>query len=130
MRARAVVRAQILGAFERCDALLSPAHLSPPALIEDAREKVESRADIAQRLILRRITTHPYGTANVPALVVPMGFTQDGLPLSLQIAAPPFAELTVYCIGHAYERATPWHWQHPDLERTLRPMLRTAVTAE
>ena len=130
MRARAVVRAQILAAFERCDALISPTHLSAPALIEDAREKVESKADVAQRLILRRITTHPYGTANVPALALPMGFTPNGLPLSLQIAARPFAEQTVYRVGHAFECATPWHRQHPDLERSLQPMPRVAVTAE
>ena len=130
MRARAVVRAQILAAFEHCDALISPTHLAPPALIEDAREKVDSKADVAQRLILRRITTHPYGTANVPALALPMGFTANGLPLSLQIAARPFAEQTVYRVGHAFERATPWHRQHPELERSLQPWLRAAVPAE
>ena len=127
MRARAVVRAQILAACERCDALISPTHLAPPARIEDAREKVESRTDVAQRLILRRITTHPYGTANVPALALPMGYTRDGLPLSLQIAAKPFAEHMIYRIGHAYERATPWHTEHPDLERTLQPASRSVA---
>lgn len=119
MRARAVVRGQILDALAQYDGLLCPTSLRPPASIEDAREKVESRADIAQRLILRRITTHPFGTANVPTLAVPMGFTSEGLPLSLQIAARPFAEEAVYRIGHAYESATQWHAQHPDLERTL-----------
>lgn len=119
MRARAVVRGQILEALNRYDALLCPTSLRPPALIEEAREKVESKADIAQRLILRRITTHPFGTANVPTLALPMGFTADRLPLSLQIAARPFAEETVYRIGHAYEKATQWHVQHPALDRTL-----------
>lgn len=124
MRARAVVRGQILDALTRYDALLCPTSLRPPASIEDAREKVESKADIAQRLILRRITTHPFGTANVPTLAVPMGFTGDGLPLSLQIAARPFAEETAYRVGHAYERATAWHARHPDLERTLSAFQR------
>lgn len=129
MRARAVVRGQILGALKTNDALLSPTNLKPPALIEDAREKVESQADVAQRLILRRISTHPFGTANTPTLALPMGFTQDGLPLSLQIAGRPFAEETVFRIGHAYERATPWHAQHPDLERTLHAFLKQDETA-
>jgi aspartyl-tRNA(Asn)/glutamyl-tRNA(Gln) amidotransferase subunit A len=127
MRARAVVRAQILAAFGQCDALLSPASLSPPASIEDAREKIEAKGDVEKRLILRRICTHPFSVANVPALVLPMGYTRDGLPLGLQIAAQPFAEQTVYRVGHAYEQATPWHTHHPDLERTLEPLLAQRV---
>lgn len=127
MRARAVVRGQILAALERCDALLSPASLYPPASIDDAREKVEAKGDVEKRLILRRLCTHPFGVANVPALVLPMGYTRDSLPLGLQIAARPFAEETVYRVGHAYERATPWHARHPDLECTLERMLPQKV---
>jgi aspartyl-tRNA(Asn)/glutamyl-tRNA(Gln) amidotransferase subunit A len=120
MRARAVVRDQIIAAFDRYDGLLSPTNLKPPGLIDDVRETVKSRDDVAQRIFLRRICTHPYGVANVPALAVPAGFTANGLPLSLQIAAKPFAEATVYRIGQAYERATQWHTKHPALEQTTR----------
>jgi aspartyl-tRNA(Asn)/glutamyl-tRNA(Gln) amidotransferase subunit A len=122
MRARAVVRAQVLAALSKWDALLCPTNSHPPALIDDAREKVDSAADVASRLILRRLGTHTFGAANVPTLALPMGFSA-GLPLSLQIAARPFAEETVYRVGHAYEQATPWHNAHPDLERTLRAHL-------
>jgi len=120
MRARALVRGQILAAFEKCDALLCPTNLKPPGLIEEVREVVRSEADIAQRIILRRISTHPFSAANVPALAMPMGFTQSGLPLSLQIAAKPFAEATIYRIGHAYEQATSWHTRHPVLDATTQ----------
>ena len=120
MRARAVVRNQILAAFERYDALLSPTNLKPPARIDDARESITSREDVAQRIILRRISTHPFGVANVPTLAVPAGFSREGLPLSMQVAGRPFDEATVYRIGHVYERATPWHTRHPDLEQTVR----------
>ena len=129
MRARAVVRRQILNALTHWDALLCPTNLNPPALIADAREQVKSKADVTQRLILRRISTHPFGVANTPALALPMGFTRDGLPLSLQIAGRPFAEETVYRIGHAFERATPWHQRHPDLDHTLAGV-RERGTAE
>lgn len=127
MRARAVVRGQILAALGQCDALLSPASLNPPASIDDAREKVDAKGDVENRLILRRICTHPFGVANVPALVLPMGYTRDHLPLGLQIACRPFAEQIVYRVGHAYERATPWHARHPDLERTLERLLPQRV---
>jgi aspartyl-tRNA(Asn)/glutamyl-tRNA(Gln) amidotransferase subunit A len=88
---------------------------------------VESKADVAQRLILRRIGTHAFGAANVPTLALPMGYTESGLPYSLQIAAKPFDEETVYRVGHAYERATPWRERHPDLERTLAKRLAGAA---
>ena len=120
MRARAVVRNQILASFDRYDALLSPTSLKPPALIDDARESVASRDDVAQRIILRRICTHPFGMANVPTLALPAGFSRDGLPLSMQVAGRPFDEAMIYRIGHAFERATPWHTRHPDLEQTIR----------
>lgn len=129
MRARAVVRGQILDAFERYDALLSPTSLKPPGLIDEAREVVHSRADVAQRIFLRRISTHPFGVANVPTLAVPGGFTRSGLPLSLQVAGKPFAEATIYRIGLAYERATPWHTRHPDLEETTRALRAASVAA-
>ena len=119
MRARRVVRQQILDALQQWDALVCPTHLKPPGLIDDTREKVESKDDVAQRLILRRIGTHSFGAANVPALALPMGYTDSGLPYSLQIVGRPFAEDTLYRVGHAYEQATPWHKRHPDLERTL-----------
>ena len=67
---------------------------------------------------------YTFGAANVPTLAVPMGFTSERLPLSLQIAARPFAEETVYRIGHAYESATDWHARHPDLARTLSAFQR------
>ncbi|HWP89800.1 MAG TPA: amidase family protein, partial [Burkholderiales bacterium] len=120
MRARAVVRNQILAAFDRYDALLCPTSLKPAGLIDEAREVVRSAEDMAQRIILRRISTHPFGVANVPTLAVPAGFTQAGLPLSLQIAGKPFAEATIYRVGHAYEQATPWHTRHPALAETTR----------
>jgi aspartyl-tRNA(Asn)/glutamyl-tRNA(Gln) amidotransferase subunit A len=120
MRARALVRGQVLAALKEWDALICPTHHKPPGLIDDTREKVESKADVAERLILRRIGTHTFGASNVPTLALPMGFSrEEAMPLSLQIAGRPFNEETVYRIGHAYEQATVWHTRHPDLDRTL-----------
>jgi aspartyl-tRNA(Asn)/glutamyl-tRNA(Gln) amidotransferase subunit A len=126
MRARAVVRQQVLDALSQWDALICPTNNKPAGLIDETKEKVESKADVAERLILRRIGTHTFGASNVPALALPMGFSGDGLPLSLQIAGRPFDEATVYRIGHAYEQATEWHTKHPDLERTLAQRLKEA----
>lgn len=117
MRARRLVRQQVLDAFNHFDALLTPTNITPPKKIEDAQERVESPEDMVPRLIQRRISLYPFSLSNVPAMSIPMGLSEKGLPLALQIAARPFAESTVFRVGHAYQMATHWHEQHPDLKR-------------
>jgi aspartyl-tRNA(Asn)/glutamyl-tRNA(Gln) amidotransferase subunit A len=55
----------------------------------------------------------PFNMSGLPALAIPCGFTEAGLPLSLQIAGRPFDEATVLRVGHAYEQATDWHRRRP-----------------
>jgi len=51
-----------------------------------------------------------------PAMVQPMGFSSQGLPLALQLAGPPLREDLIYRVAAAYERATQWHNRRPDLD--------------
>src|SRR6267143_476647 len=51
-----------------------------------------------------------------PALAQCMGFTTEGLPLSLQIVGRPFDEATVLRAAYAYEKATPWRKRRPVLD--------------
>lgn len=117
MRGRALVRREVLEVLRGVDALICPTNLQPPGLIDAVKETVDSEEAMEKKVILRRISTYPFSMANVPALALPMGFTNSGLPLSLQIAGKPFAEATVFGVAHAYERATDWHTRHPDLSR-------------
>jgi aspartyl-tRNA(Asn)/glutamyl-tRNA(Gln) amidotransferase subunit A len=48
-----------------------------------------------------------------PALALCNGYTPDGLPLSMQLAARPFGEATLLRIAHAYEHATAWRDRRP-----------------
>ena len=57
----------------------------------------------------------PFNLTGSPALAVPTGFASTGLPLSMQIIGKPFDEVTVYRVARAYEQATEWTAQHPDL---------------
>ena len=45
-----------------------------------------------------------------------VGYTQDGLPLSMQIVGRPFDDATVLRVAYAYEAATPWRERRPTLE--------------
>ena len=119
MRARVLVRQEVLEATRSYDALVCPTMLRATKPIEQEQEKVESSDDAVARLTERRIGLYPFSLANVPAISVPMGFSANGLPLALQFATRPFDEATLLNIAHAYEQAAGW-WRHmPDLERTV-----------
>jgi Asp-tRNA(Asn)/Glu-tRNA(Gln) amidotransferase A subunit family amidase len=115
MRARRIVRRQLLEAFEQVDVLITPTNVTPPKKIEDAQERVGDEADMVPRLIQRRISLYPFSLSNVPAMSVPMGFSKNGLPLALQIAARPFGESMVFRVGQAFQSVTDWHRQHPSI---------------
>jgi len=117
MRGRALVRREVLDVLDGVDALICPTNLQPPGLIDAVKETVDSEEAMEKKVLLRRISTYPFSMANIPALALPMGFTKSGLPLSLQVAAKPFAEATVFSIAHAYEQSTSWHAQHPNLSQ-------------
>jgi aspartyl-tRNA(Asn)/glutamyl-tRNA(Gln) amidotransferase subunit A len=51
----------------------------------------------------------------MPAISLPCGFSEDGLPVGLQIAARRWDEETVLRVAAAYEAATPWHKRRPPL---------------
>ncbi|HVW18921.1 MAG TPA: amidase [Solirubrobacteraceae bacterium] len=56
----------------------------------------------------------PYWSfVGLPALAVPIGFTADGLPLSMQLVARPFEEALLVRAGDAYQRRTDWHLRRP-----------------
>jgi aspartyl-tRNA(Asn)/glutamyl-tRNA(Gln) amidotransferase subunit A len=60
--------------------------------------------------------TTPFNVLGGPALAQCIGYTPDGLPLSMQIVGRPFDDATVLRVAHAYERATPWRARRPVLE--------------
>lgn len=64
---------------------------------------------------IREITrfTYCWSFAGVPALSVPCGFDENGMPLSMQIAAPWFDETVALRLGHAYQAVTDHHLKTP-----------------
>jgi len=57
----------------------------------------------------------PFNLTGNPALAMPNGFNDDGLPLSMQIVAKNFDEAMIYRVAAAYEGATDWHNRRPPL---------------
>ena len=49
----------------------------------------------------------------LPALTVPCGFSERGLPMGYQLVGRPFAEDALLSFGHAFQRATDFHVRAP-----------------
>jgi amidase len=55
----------------------------------------------------------PVTMSNCPALTVPIGFNDRGLPMGLQIVGPNHGELACLQLAHAYDQATQWVTKRP-----------------
>jgi amidase len=77
------------------DAILFPTWSNPPAQIDRGRE--EYNGDNNQMLV---------PDAGLPAVTVPMGFLEIGLPVGLQIVGRPFTEGLLIEIAYGYEQRT------------------------
>lgn len=58
--------------------------------------------------------TAPWNGAGFPALALPMGFDEDGLPLSLQLVGSPNTDHRLLELGIFFQKATDWHTRRPD----------------
>ena len=56
----------------------------------------------------------------LPALSLPAGFTEDGMPVGLELLARPWREALLLSIGHTYEQATR-HRRPPILQHAVIP---------
>lgn len=79
------------------------------------REQTGPRGGAGMPALLAEVTrlTPWVNYLGVPALVLPCGFDSNGLPIGLQLVARPFAEATLLCAGHAFQRETDWHLRLP-----------------
>jgi aspartyl-tRNA(Asn)/glutamyl-tRNA(Gln) amidotransferase subunit A len=99
--------------LERVDVLVMPTVgvAAPPIEGYDDWFKVGGREipDGSLRL------TFPFNLTGQPALTLPCGFTQSGLPIGLQLVTRHFGEATLLRLGHAYQRVTDWHGRQTPL---------------
>lgn len=98
-------RQQLAQTFdEKADVILTPTTQSPPPLDIDARL---GRMPGVTRL------TYPWSFGHLPALSLPCGFTQSGLPIGLQLAGAPHTDRLLLELGRKYQKVTDWHRRRP-----------------
>lgn len=68
------------------------------------------------RSVIGSLHTLYWSAVGTPALVVPMGFTDGEMPLSLHLSALHFNEEVLLRVGHAYQSVTDWHVRVPQID--------------
>jgi amidase len=105
---------RMVGFFDRYDVLLAPTTQVLPFPVE--LEYPTEIGGVPQDNYLEWMRSCTIISATgCPALSVPGGFTEDGLPVGLQIIGPPRADRRVLEVGHAFEQATRFGDRRPDL---------------
>jgi len=103
---RAKMRHDFAEAFRSFDYLVTPTTPEPAF-------PIGAKTADPLSMYLNDIFTAPANLVGIPAIAVPSGFSRDGLPLSLQIMAPHFAERALFRAAAAFERETGWWRRGP-----------------
>jgi len=103
-RMREAIRREFDEMLRVVDALILPVAPCEAPLIATGASRVNGEdVTFASGLAMRQVIN----VIGLPAVAVPIGFGETGLPLSMQIVGPAWGEATILRIAHAYEVATP-----------------------
>ncbi|BAZ29568.1 glutamyl-tRNA(Gln) amidotransferase subunit A [Cylindrospermum sp. NIES-4074] len=105
---RTLIKEDFDKAFEQVDVLVCP---TAPTTAFRAGEKTTDPLS----MYLTDLMTIPVNLAGLPALSVPCGFDDQGLPVGLQLIGKVLREDQLFQVAHAYEQSTTWHLRKPKI---------------
>ena len=97
-KVRRLIRNDFLNAFEKCDVILTPT--SPTAAFPIGDKSMQENPIT---MWLNDIFTVSVSLAGLPAMSLPVGLNQAGLPLGMQIIGKAFDEASVFRTAYALE---------------------------
>ena len=105
-RVRAWARREFSQVMKTVDFLVTPTMTQPAAAFEgfDPTSTVRGKS-----------FTAPFNVTGLPAISVPCGFTEGGLPIGMQIAGKPFDEPGVIQAAYTYQQHAGWRELHPSI---------------
>lgn len=106
LRLRSVICREIDEVMSPYDALLAPGRLTVAAPIDQPFLN-------PARGVLKDVIGAVGNSAGLPAISVPNGFNDNGLPTGLQIMGRAYEENKILSVACAYQSLTDWHLQHP-----------------
>ncbi len=105
-KVRTLIARDFAAAFEQADVLVSPT--TPTTAF-----RLGERIDDPLAMYLADLCTIPSNLAGNASMSLPVGLApEDGLPVGLQVIAPPLADDRLYRVGGALEAALADRWGH------------------
>jgi aspartyl-tRNA(Asn)/glutamyl-tRNA(Gln) amidotransferase subunit A len=107
-KVRSLIKQDFDRAFAQVDVLVTP---TAPTTAFKAGEKTSDPLS----MYLSDLMTIPVNLAGLPALSIPCGFDERGLPIGLQLIGNVLQEQQLLEVAHAHEQSTEWHQRQPPL---------------
>ena len=104
---------QVVALYEDYDLLVTPGTAVPPFPV--GLDNAAPMPGQEARPLLWTPFTYPFNLTGQPASVIPCGFTDDGLPVSLQVVGRRYDDAGVLRASRAYERIAGWSDRWPEL---------------
>jgi aspartyl-tRNA(Asn)/glutamyl-tRNA(Gln) amidotransferase subunit A len=108
LQARRLIRQDFDRAFQEVDLIVGPVTASPAF-------KMGEKLNDPLAMYLLDLYTVSANLAGIGGIAFPCGFSSAGLPIGLQLQAPPFEEERLLRACHMYQQATDWHQRRPAL---------------
>ena len=108
-RVRSRVRAEFAEVFRKVDCLALPCQTGPAPLLKDM-----GPIDTLFKHVVPEYHG-PFNLVGLPTLSVPCGFSENNLPIALQLVGKPFDELTILRAGYTYQQHMRWFERKPPI---------------
>jgi len=103
---RRLIAQDFVKAYEQCDLIMGP---TAPSVAFAVGEKAFDPV----QMYLNDIYTVAANLAGLPAMSIPCGFGEGGMPVGLHVIGNYFSEAKMLNAAHQYQRATDWHTRAP-----------------
>ena len=112
-RARTKVKRELQAALGIADVLVTPTLPIAAPRIDQTHVEWDDATEAVGPALTRN--TRLFNVTGLPTVSLPCGFTDNDLPIGLQVTGRAFEEATVLGVAHSYERAAAWSTRRPDL---------------
>ena len=106
-RIRSRCRAELAEVFQKVNCLALPNQAGPAPRVEDV-----GPIDTLFKHVVPEFHG-PFNLTGLPTLSVPCGFSEDNLPIALQLVGRAFDELSVLRAGYTYQQQMKWYERRP-----------------